>query len=55
MNAEKKPVSADLETLSITCEGGCIGMAGMGSGFKEVGEKDGVREFTNRLSQIRTT
>lgn len=31
MKAEKKPVSADLVALSMTCDGDWRGMAGMGN------------------------
>jgi hypothetical protein len=53
VNAEKKPVSADLTARSITCEGSCRGIAGIGKRERSGDEKGFVREFTKRFNQMR--
>lgn len=48
VNAEKNPISLDLAALSMTCEGVCKGMAGIGRVGRSVEERGGASEFKNR-------
>jgi hypothetical protein len=48
VNAEKNPTSLDLAALSMTCEGVCRGMAGIGRVGRSVEDNGGAREFKKR-------
>jgi hypothetical protein len=53
VNAEKKPASLCFAPRSITCEGGCNGIAGRASLSASVEKNEGIKELTKRLSHIR--
>jgi hypothetical protein len=48
VNAEKNPISLDLVALSMTCEGVCKGIAGIGKVGRPVEDSGGAREFKKR-------
>lgn len=52
VNAEKNPTSLDLAALSMTCEGVCKGIAGIGRVGRSVEDRGGAREFKKRWVHI---
>jgi hypothetical protein len=52
VNAEKNPMSLDLAALSMTCEGVCNGIAGIGRVGRSVDDSGGAREFKNKCIHI---
>lgn len=52
VNAEKNPISLDRAALSMTCEGVCRGITGIGKVGRSVDDSGGAREFKNRWIHI---